>query len=249
VASGHLVTHLEFPFLGNIHLGKLNNTSRKFIPNGNVVTFAFVHSIKFLEAQSEVTQQFSHLIVPNLIGRPFVGIDILIFNLMKQLGRELGSLGDQFLVVEILHTLRGLSAHQSHQFVHQTGFEFSNLLIELCLEFQENILLVSFGFLVLHHPGEQFFIHNNPVQRGGCLERGILNIAGFVSKNSAKQFFLRGRIGFTLRCDLSNQNITRLHMGTDTNQTVFIQVAGSFLADVGNIRGQLFQSTLGIAHF
>lgn len=39
MAPCHLIPDLKFTFLGNIYLGKLNNTGRQFVADGHVETF------------------------------------------------------------------------------------------------------------------------------------------------------------------------------------------------------------------
>ena len=53
-------------------------------------------------------------------------------------------------------------------------------------------------------------------------------------------------MGLALRRDLSDQNIARLNLGTDINNTGLIQLRQSALTDVGYVTRNLFGSQLGI---
>src|SRR3546814_8779815 len=59
-----------------------------------------------------------------------------------------------------------------------------------------------------------------------------------VAKNGAKQFLFRRRIGFPFRSDLSNKDVPLINLGADTDHTAFVQVLGSFLTYVRNIRSK-----------
>ena len=51
-----------------------------------------------------------------------------------------------------------------------------------------------------------------------------------------------------LRGDFANQDIPRLHLGTDDDNTVFVQVAQAFLRDVRDVAGDLLGSEFSLTH-
>ena len=86
------------------------------------------------------------------------------------------------------------------------------------------------------------------MQRGRNLERGILDIAGFVAEDSAEKFLLRSRVGFSFRGNLTDKDIAFLDLGADTDDTVFVKVFGGIVTDIGNIAGQFFVAALGLTN-
>ncbi len=118
------------------------------------------------------------------------------------------------------------------------------------------VLLGPFDFRTLNFHGPFVFLHPVPgkhlnvnhctVHAGTGSERSILDIGCLFSKNGPKKLFFRSQLGFTLWCDLSDQDISRLDFGTDMNNPRFIKFGKRFFANVGNIRSNLFGSQLGI---
>ena len=82
---------------------------------------------------------------------------------------------------------------------------------------------------------------------GGQLQRGIAHIRGFFAKDRTQQFFLRRYRAFPLRGDLAAENIARVYFRPYINDTRLVEIAQGFLADVGNIPGDLLRAQLGIA--
>src|SRR6202012_2937651 len=83
----------------------------------------------------------------------------------------------------------------------------------------------------------------------GSLQRGILGITGLVTEDSAEQLFFRGGVAFAFRSDLTDQDIAFLDLGADADDTVLVQVFGGFFRYVGDVRGQLFFTQLGVTNF
>src|SRR3546814_14111269 len=52
-----------------------------------------------------------------------------------------------------------------------------------------------------------------------------------------------------MRSDRSNKDVPLINLGADTDHTVFVQVLGSFLTYVRNIRSKFFFAAFGIPDF
>src|SRR3546814_17324260 len=81
------------------------------------------------------------------------------------------------------------------------------------------------------------------------LQGRVFHVTSLVAKNGAKQFLFRRRIGFPFRSDLSNKDVPLINLGADTDNTVFVQVLGSFLTSVRTIRSKFFFAAFGITDF
>ena len=57
MSPGHFIPNLHLALLCDIYLGKLDDTRRKLIPNGDAVLFPLVNGINFLELNDVVVDQ------------------------------------------------------------------------------------------------------------------------------------------------------------------------------------------------
>ncbi|OPZ68037.1 MAG: hypothetical protein BWY82_02646 [Verrucomicrobia bacterium ADurb.Bin474] len=96
------------------------------------------------------------------------------------------------------------------------------------------------------HAAGHLHIHHNPLNSGWNRQRGILNIRCLFPENGPEKFLFRCQLGLALRSDFSNQNVTRLNLGTHANDPVMIEVFQCFLTDVRNIIRDFFRSKLGV---
>ena len=83
----------------------------------------------------------------------------------------------------------------------------------------------------------------------GYTEGGISNLACFFAKDCAEQAFLSGELGFTLRCYLTDKDISGTNLSTDTDNSAFVKVLKSVLADIRDVTGNLFRSKLCVTGF
>ena len=108
------------------------------------------------------------------------------------------------------------------------------------IQFGQQFFFLNFLEFILFSPGKKLFVDNHTLNRWWCFQRGVLHITSFVTKDGAKQFFFRCWVSLPFWCNLTNQNIAFCHPGTQTDDTVFVEVFGSFLTNVWNIAGQFF---------
>ena len=90
--------------------------------------------------------------------------------------------------------------------------------------------------------GEQTLVDNHTFKEGDAFKEASFTSPA-LSPKMARSNFLRRRIRFTFRSNLTNQNITRLDASTH-EQYRFRQIFGSFFTYIRNIRSQLFHTTL-----
>jgi len=63
VPSSHLVTYLNFPFLGNVTLGKLLNSRREFITDIDFIFLVVTLIREILEHETELLDKAHHIVV------------------------------------------------------------------------------------------------------------------------------------------------------------------------------------------
>ena len=77
----------------------------------------------------------------------------------------------------------------------------------------------------------------------------ISDFSGFFTEDGAQQSFFCGKVVFTLRRYLADQNVCRVNLSTDSDDTFFVQILQRFIADIWNVSGDFFRSQLGISCF
>jgi hypothetical protein len=82
-------------------------------------------------------------------------------------------------------------------------------------------------------------------------QRGIAHVRRLFAEDSAEQLLFRRHRAFALRRDLADENVARLHLGTDIDDARLVEVAQRFLAHVRDVAGDVFRPELGVAshHF
>src|SRR5210317_1069571 len=82
---------------------------------------------------------------------------------------------------------------------------------------------------------EHAYLNNGTIVTWFHTQGCIANIRCFLTKNGAQQFFLWRHWAFTLGGDFTHQDVTWLNIGTDINDTRFVQITQRFFADVWNV--------------
>ena len=83
----------------------------------------------------------------------------------------------------------------------------------------------------------------------GQTERGVPGLAGLLAEDRAKESFFCGKVGLSLRSDLTYKDIAGMNLGTLLNDTVCVKVAESILAHVLDLTGDLLGTELGVSCF
>ena len=90
-------------------------------------------------------------------------------------------------------------------------------------------------------------VHDDASDARGNDERGILNVSGLFTEDRAEQLFFRSEFGFGLRRDFADEDVAGLHLGTDANDAVVIEILQRFFTDVRDIARDFFRPELGVA--
>ena len=78
-------------------------------------------------------------------------------------------------------------------------------------------------------------------------KRGVANVRRLLAEDGAEQLLLRSHRAFALRRDLAAQDVARLDLGADVDDARLVEVAKRFLADVGDVAGDVLRPELGVA--
>ena len=138
----------------------------------------------------------------------------------------------------------------NHTFVSVTAGHF---ITYRDLTFLSNVnahrLVYARRKLISVFPCEYLGIHNDSVLSVRNFKRSITYFTGFFTENGTEQTLLCGKLGLTLRSYLSYQDISRTYLGTNTDDTSFIQVFQGVITYAGNVSCDLFRSQLSITGF
>jgi len=105
MAPGHLVANPYLALLGDIYLGKPDNTCGKLITDGNVVPPPLIDTVNLLVLDHIVVKKLLNAVILLLVSGPLVGIDVHVINLLELLEGELCTLGDNVYIEIILYSL------------------------------------------------------------------------------------------------------------------------------------------------
>jgi len=87
---------------------------------------------------------------------------------------------------------------------------------------------------------------NDTGATGRNAKRSVLHVGSFLTEDCAQKALLRSEFSLGFRSDLTNQNVTRFHFGTNTDDAIMIEVFKSLFADVRDITSDFLRSELGI---
>ena len=78
----------------------------------------------------------------------------------------------------------------------------------------------------------------------GNTQRGIANLAGLLTEDCTQQALFGGQLGFTLRGDLTDEDVASGDLGANTNDAAFVKISQRLFRNVRNIAGDLFSPSL-----
>ena len=95
--------------------------------------------------------------------------------------------------------------------------------------------------------GEYLNVHDRALLAVGNAQRGISYLSRLFAEDGAQQSFLCGQLGLALGGYLADEDVARLDLGTDLDDTVLVKVFEHILAHVGDVAGDLFGAELGVS--
>src|SRR5262249_23276501 len=100
--------------------------------------------------------------------------------------------------------------------------------------------------LIAVEPGERADADDRAGLAVRHLEARVPDLAGLLPEDRAQQALLRRQLGLALGRDLADQDVTGDDLGADPDDPALVQVGEHFLADVGDVAGDLFRAELGV---
>ena len=94
---------------------------------------------------------------------------------------------------------------------------------------------------------EHAHFNDRPGNTGRQAKRGVANVGSLFAEDGAQELFFRRHRAFALGRDLADENIARLHFGTNVNDARFVEVLERFFTHIRNVAGDFFRAELGVA--
>ena len=242
VTAGHLVAGLQLALHRHEHLDHLHHAGRQFVAPLQLVDLVFEAAIEALTRLVELTAhglQLAHRLLvfegdlPPHAGRDFlklVGLDLAATQALGPGDRDLA---------------------------HQEGAQTRGHVAVQDREFVVPVLAQAVDFRPFNGQGAFVLVDAVPVEhpdlddRSGDARRqaqgGVADVRRLFTEDGAQQFFFRGHRAFALWRDLAHQDVARQDLGPDRDNARLVEVAQRFLADIGNVPGDLFRAQLGVA--
>ena len=142
-----------------------------------------------------------------------------------------------------------LDEQQALHALEDVVFQDAALVVQVLAHLLQLRLLDAEGTRVLVHAvaGEHAHVDDGAVHARRHAQRGVLHVGGLLAEDRAQQLLFRGQLGLALRRDLAHQDVAGLHFRADVGDARLIQLGQGRLAHVGDVRGDLLGTELGVA--
>ena len=248
VTTGHLITYADLTTLCDIDLGHLDDTVGQLVTDGEVELIALELRIHLLIFRDIIEDTLRYKLVLMLIVGPFLEEHREEVDLVEALLGEVLPLGDEFGTHDILDGQGLTTIEHGVELLDEQIAECVSAFAELEVHLLHGLLIFHLLLAVFVGAAVEFLIDDDTVEGRAALEGGILDVSGFITEDSLEELLLRTRIGLAFRRDLTDEDITRLHVGTDTDETVLVEVLRCILGNVRDVGRELLHTALGVAH-
>ena len=253
VTTCHLVTDGEATLLRDVDLDALQNARLEFVTLRDLVDFLFHRAGQGIEVVASHEDEGKNLVLEVFVTgheRRHRGnlrhVDhgevLFVVNL---------AFADQEFMGFVVHDLAGSLATEEFEQVFAAGFlDLVDLDLEIGTDVLNRFLILFLALLVgLVLLAEDAGFKNHALHSRRSLEGRITDVAGLFAEDGAEQAFFRREFGFTLRGDLTDEDIIGADFGTHADHAVFVEVAERIFADVRDFAGEFFRTALGVADF
>ncbi len=248
VTTGHLVTNTQFALVGNVNLRHLNNACRQFRTDSGIKHLTCLLRIEFSDLDKVIADNLGNQTVDLSIVGPFGNGNGCEINCVQHLLGELGTLGNHDILGIVMNVMGNLAFQNLVQLGYCHIMQVVELRLVFLLNFSYDILIFGFGFSVFDTSGQILRTDNHTLHGWRRFQRGVFHIAGLVAENGAEKLLLRTGIRFTFRGDLTNQDVTFVHLGAHADKTILHQIAGGLRGNIRNVVGEFLDTALGIAN-
>ena len=161
----HFIAHLQFAFLGNIHLGHLHNSVWQVITNGSNKLSAVINTKDLLVLNDVVVDQRFNQFVYILVGCPLTRVNTQVINTHQHFLGEFDLFRYNLFLEIIVDTLRCFPRNQHCKLIYKFGFQFLRILCKFIIKHLHHVFFLGFHFAVLDHAREELLINDHSLHR------------------------------------------------------------------------------------
>src|SRR5262249_26775816 len=234
---------------GDEHLHHLDDARRQLVAALQALDLVVeqgLDAVDLLEhALDETRQLVLYTLVADLDVAPVGGRDLL-----EQLGGDLDALLHQHLAGIVGEPGAGhLALKQGLDLLLRTLADDADLVLLVLAELGDLLVLDGAGAVVLLDAlaGEDARVDDRALDAGRHPEARVPPLAGLLAEDGAQQLLLRRQLGLTLRRDLADQDVARLHLGADADDARLVEILERLVADVRDVACDLLGPELGVA--
>src|SRR5688500_14210615 len=252
VAAGHLVADRELALHRHVHLDELDDTRRQLVAAANLLLLLF----------EQLTDDF-HLPLGSFFERAEIVFEPRIVRLNLQAHhRVVGQLGQNLrrqhraLLLDALAAIlieqvaaQRLAVQHLHDALLHFVVKDADFVLQVLLHHVELFGLDRLGSIVLLDTLARENLHadDDALDAGGADEGRIADVAGLLAEDRAEQLLFRRELRLAFRRDLAHQNISWFYIGTDSDNSAFIQIAQERFRHVRDVPRDFFGPEFRIA--
>ena len=249
VATGHFVADAQFALHGDVDFGHLDDSAREVVTDGESEFLTGEATVDFAVFDVVVVEEILDKVVGFRIRGPLIGADLIVVDSVECFRGEFDLFGDELFFVAGVDSVGGFAGQDDEKSVDEFFLEFSQFVVVFFLRFGKELFFLGALFAVADDAGKEFLVDDYAAYRRRDFEGGVFDVAGFVAEDCAEQFLFGRGVGFALGGDFTDKDVAFFDFGSDANDTVFVEVFGGVVADIGDVASEFLKAAFGFANF
>src|SRR5262249_35661887 len=94
---------------------------------------------------------------------------------------------------------------------------------------------------------ENLGVDDRTVDAGRNTQRGVANVASLLAEDRSQELLFRGELRLALRRDLTHQNVARLNLGSNSDDTTLVKVLEGLFTYIRDITSDFFLAELRVS--
>ena len=128
------------------------------------------------------------------------------------------------------------------ELIDEILFDFRNLILTLAICIAGTFLGIRILQFRISLRRDDLHSHDNAVRSRRNRQRSIADIGGLFTENRPQEALFRRKLGLALRRHLADENIARLDLGANANNTVGAEILQRVFRDIRDVARDLFRS-------
>src|SRR6185312_14201419 len=249
VSAGHLVTNRDLALLGHVNLHELDHARWQLIRLQHAVDplFCLLFELRLLVVcgVDDDAHTLVHILVLDAKRLEVEGGEV---DFVEHFRRETRSLRNRLFHGTRLESERDRLAREQIQQLAVTDGVHANLLETFNAPDLSDALAAILLDDLIFDTREDLDVDDDAFHSWRHLERGVLHILRLLTEDCGQELLFRRQLRLALGRDLADENVARLDVRTDADDSALIQIRERFLGDVRNFLRDFFLATLRVAN-